>query len=367
MNNIIKKDDNDNIYFNARLSFGKDSRVLETDATYAKYEVTQNKPLLNNPTDYYVAVTDYIIPLQSLPLGIARVFPNQPNPNLMTAEFTIRYLGVDHSQFVIFVPSVDTTLIPPPIQNQPYQVVTTYYYIYSYTMLLECFNTTLASIYNNIGFLGTPPRFILLQGDFPKIQLIVDDAFITAGATIQINNAAINYLDGFQYKYYRYPLPIGDRYEITMYKLGNVCDINGVYDSAGSYWQYTQQYYCLPAWNPISKIIIYSSTLPIKNQTTSSKTVGNPDLVNDTPILFSFSPNIETTSQGKGYVRYNIGDQYRLTDLISSIPLKKIGLQIAWLSHEGEVLPFFLRPYETCEIQLGFFKKSIYNNNIKNS
>lgn len=348
----------DNIYFNARMTYGTDLRVNLINNKIARYETTQNDPLVDKASDYYIAVTDFVIPLQNIPISIARVFTKIPNNvDLMTSGFNISYNNANYSEFVTYIPGGD---FPKPTQGGDVQVVTPYYFIYSFTQLLLAFNNTLTSLMTTSGVPGAAPYFTITDDELPKIRLIVPDTFINAGAKISVNNAAINYLDAFQYDYV--PINNTDYFEFRFYQLDNICDQYGKFNPVGTYHQYTQQYYAIETWSCLSRVLILSSSLPIATQTTSSKNIESPDLVTNTPILYSFYPEINTISQSKSYARYNIQEQYRLTDLISNDPLKKINLQIFWESHEGDFYPIYLRPYECCEIQLGFFKKSLYNN-----
>lgn len=360
--------DPDNIYFNARLTPSYDIRRNLISTVLAKYETTQNYALINNPLEYYITVTDFVIPLQNIPLTIARVFPDQPNPNLMTTAFSINFSGINYPipEGYLNVEYVPGNSFEPPVQNSTTQIITPYYFVYSFTQLLEAFNNTLQQLYTLAGNPGGAPNiapfFVITYDDLPKIQLIVSQSFINSGATISVNNPGVNYLDAFQYLY----TPINDQdfFQFVFYQNNNISDIYGKFDINGEYYQYTQQYYALESWSPLSKIIILAPGLPIYNQTISSRNINSPDLVVNYPVLYSFYPQIYTISETKTYARYNIKEQYRLTDLISGDPLKKINIHIYWETHQGELFPIYLRPYECCEVQLGFFKKTLYNNKI---
>lgn len=358
--------DPDNLYLNIRIN-----RDGDTDPRYASniatYDIIQNNPLINNPSDYYLAVTDYSIPLESIPITIVRVVPNQPDPNKMTSTISILVPSLvpggpdlEYTNNVTYIPS---TSIAPPVQNQPYQVITNYYFAYSFMFLIEAFNQTL------VGLLATaaitlppgivPPYFTLENDSFQKIVLIVPDYFIQNNYRIAINIQSLNYFGGFD-QFFNIS-SLNARYIFSYINTNNICDQNGKYDPNGDYWFYKQQYYALPQWNSLSKILIYTSAIPIRNQQSTSTNKLSPDLLTTLPLLFVDIPNYDTVSQAKTYAYFEQSPQYQLVDLISETPLRKIQISIAWMDHNGEVFPLYLQPYNSCNIQLGFFKKSLYN------
>lgn len=358
---LRKSSEPDNVYFNIRISRFIDAPNSRINSIYASYEATLNNPIIDNPSDYYVAITDYSIPLYSIPINIVRIVPNQPNPNLMTSVFSIIYSGIEYTENVNFIPS---TTGAPPVQNQPFMVVSIYYYVYSYQYLIDAFNQTLASLVATAGIPlppGTlnPYLYLDLKGSFPKINLVVPEFFINNNVKIGMNEQALNYFGGFSMSFNS--LNSEDSAHLfNLYALNNLCDENGVRDPAGQYYLYEQEFYALPQWNVLSKIIISSSSLPMVNQLNVSSTTLSPDLSIHVPILYIETPNYETISQAKNYSYMNDDAQYKLVDLVSTIPLKRIQIAVSWQDNYGEVFPLLLQSFSTCSIQLGFFKKELY-------
>lgn len=351
--------DPDNLYMNIRINRGGDQPDPRNFTNIASYEITQNNPIINDPSQYYLAITDFTIPLTSIPINVVRIIPNQPNPNLMTSCVSISYLGITYTENLIYIPS---TNILPPVQDKPYQVITNYYFAYSYNFILESFNVALAAVTLAAGIPIAPgkeyPRFILVDGDFQKIKLIVPDDFINSGAVIAFNDPALNYLGGFD-MYYNITNPPTSRHEI-IFLSQVICNEYGIYDPTGDYFYFEQQYYALPQWNSLSKIIIYTNSIPIRNQQSTGTNILAPDLLSTLPILFSDIVDYNTISQAKNFAFLQNEPQYRLIDLVSHTPLKRIQLTIGWMDHFGEVFPLYLQPYQSCCLQLGFFKKDLY-------
>jgi len=208
---------------------------------------------------------------------------------------------------------------------------------------------------------------------------------------ISINTFLVNYLGGFDYDYnndnnpnfldfiFNTPLPnksvppvvpaalaTENNQYIYLPKYFNASGQPYLYDDPAGvsddhlWYRFTQQNYLLPQWNCLSKIIIYTQSLPVRNQQTTSRNINSPDVLDKYPILFSFTPIYETSSQARNYIYYTARENYTLTELLSSQPLTKIDAYIAWVDHNGEVYPIYLNPFQSCNLQLGFFKKELY-------
>lgn len=446
--------DPDNIYFNIRIN-GNGVDISNNNNTVTYGPISQNTPIINDPSKYYVAVTDFSIPGESIPLTIARVLPNQTDPvtrkndpNKMVAEIGITYkIRNDEGEEEIvferenlrFIPSTNGTA---PEQKAPFQIITPYYYVYSYNNILLSINNALANLwteceYNEILSTNAPPYFKLTTDDVPKLQLIIPATLFKFKISdvpnqyekeflgISCNSALINYLGGFSWTFnekndpnfleyifrpnIRYPpydaenrserispanQPLfyvndilSDFFTTAPYQCYSMCDMNGMnnlgniyqpceYDYISevapdpsstnvdtrylNYLVFTQENYLLPQWNCLSKIVIYSQSLPIRNQQSTSRNYSSPDIVDKYPILFSFTPMYETSAQARNYIYYDAREQYKLTDMLGTDPLTKIQLSVGWSDHNGEVFPIYLNPFQSCTIQLGFFKKDLY-------
>lgn len=374
----------DTVYFNMRIT--GDSSNIPSIASYQT--LSQTNPVINDPSKYYIAVTDFSCPGESIPLTIARVIPNQNEPNKMQAKIAFSVMGAGgakYEQNLTFIPS---TNIPAPVQNRPYQIITPYYFVYSYQSIITSLNNALIRAYNALAaavgdFAGLdyPYFYISYDQDFPKIHLMVPEDVLTEmwngrEVKISINSYLVNYLGGFDYSYNEN----GDQrlldfvFNIPAYNNGVAPNLNntgylyyptisntlGQPDVTGTWFKFTQQNYLLPQWNCLSKIIIYTQSLPIRNQQVTSKQTDSPDVLNKYPILFSFTPDYETSSQARNYIYYTPRENYTLTELLSNTPLTRLDAYVAWVDHNGEVFPLYLNPFQSCNIQLGFFKKELY-------
>src|SRR6266404_5056867 len=162
--------ENDNKY----VSISFTARASDTNALITlDYNVTKTQPIIERANEYYVTVIKFDIPLKSLPLAIMPIIPNQGNPNLSTLVVGIRSAGVNYLRNVIYVPTIN---LPPPVQNAPNQVITPYYYIYTYQNMISMINTALAGAFADSGLAGTAPYYIY-DSTTELISLIVSSSF----------------------------------------------------------------------------------------------------------------------------------------------------------------------------------------------
>lgn len=387
----------DTLYFNIRMTNEDNNNPFSIPASYDS--TSQNTPLIGDPSKYYVTITDFSCPGESIPIAIARIVPNQGDANLMTSRIGVTVDNELHTQNLIFVP---TTNLNPPVQNRPYQVITPYYYIYSYQTMIDAINTALRSVMIAANFTESdipdpdddtelplfPYFFIDYEIELPKIKFVVPRKLIMNDdfGGISINNDLVNYLGGFNYIFtsqattlnFVFKMPLlnitpSDAENNSAYYLPYASSGNGgniLIDGMGdnplnvanyvNYITFAQQNYLLPQWNCLSKIIIYTQSIPVRNQQTTSRVSDSPDIVNKYPILFSFTPNYETSSQARNYIYYEPKESYLLTEILSNSPLYKIQISVGWVDHNGEVFPLYLNPFQSCTVQLAFMKKDLY-------
>lgn len=364
---LINKADPDNIYINVRINHDNTNTVT----TRAFYDVTKTIPILDKPDEYYLAVVDFTIPLTSIPLTIAKVkFPSN-EPNDMQALVEIKTEEGTYPQYLVYVPSNEN--FPAPQQNDPTrQIETPYYYIYSYTHLLEMFNNALQLAFDAASGddnpLGTEAPYFSLNASTQLITLFISDSFKLSGAKLCINDAALNYLQGFNYNYVRANPPNlnNDRYVFNFYEEGNWDQVSSrssptVYYSG---WFYEQEYQALELWTDLRKIYITTSTIPVKAEE-KSVNLANGTQTGQTayvPVLFDYTPPLTNSSSSRTISYYVPSAQLRLVDILGTEPLNKVSLEVYWQDTLGDAFPLYLQLYQAINIKLGFFKKSLYKN-----
>src|SRR5271154_701320 len=171
--------ENDNIYVNVAIS----PDLLNPNAVEipAEYRVTKTIPILGKCDDYYLSVIRFAIPLNDVPLLIMPIVPNQANPNLTPLVIGISTGGINYQQSIIYI-SYNGSADVPPVQNQPTQIITPYYFIYEYQAFITMINTALALAFVASGLAGNCPYFYLTSS-IEELSVVVDVATFAVAAT----------------------------------------------------------------------------------------------------------------------------------------------------------------------------------------
>jgi hypothetical protein len=352
MNGKYKMDRHvDNVYVNVVFQNTTGGEVQ------AKYSVAKTVTILDKPSDYYATVVRMDVPLNSVPLLVCPIVPNQGNPNLTPFVFTINA----SSTTVIYVPDNNN---PVPTQNQLTQVITAYYFIYSFDNLITAFNTALTASYvaaGSPGGAGAP--FIIFNPVTQLLGLVVPVAFITAGATISINSFLANYFEGFRLIFNA----TTNTFQFVLRNTGN----NGfnlpgqtiAVATPPTFLIIQQEYTCMEYWLSLRKIILISTTIPVyKEYVPAYEPTGRQsDVSTSLSILTDFVPNIESASDSRSIAVYNPSAQYRLIDLQGDTPLYNIDLQIQWEDKLGNYYPLFIEPLQQASVKIAFLKRDLYH------
>ncbi len=381
--NIYKENDNTylNIVINGALPIYNGTTTLTNEQNViAEYSVTKTTPIIDYCSDYYCSVIRFTIPLNTIPILICPIIPNQPYPNLTPLIFGI-YNGLTYSLFVNYISESNHG---PPAQNQLTQVITDYYYIYYYEQFINMVNITLNTLWINSGLQTifptvTQPYFVYNSGS-GLISMIVPQCFVNITSplitipVIFMNEASIQFFDTFPLKFYDYNQPSGRDYDFIfnyatqivppvlgvnpVLETNAYAPYNGTITSPPSYYRFFQNYQTTFIWSSLRKLILSSTSIPIFGEFTPSSLNGS--LNNSFPVLTDFVPNIELPGQSRGIAYYNPKAQYRLIDLISTSPLQKIDIRIYWEDKLGNLYPLTISAGQQASIKLAFLRKSLY-------
>jgi hypothetical protein len=362
--NIVRE--NDNVYLNVVIDHPipiyntglVPPLIVNSFGVPAEYNVTKTLPIIDKASDFYCSIIRFDIPFNSIPLFIMPIVANQSNANLTPMVIGITYSSVNYPESVIYVP--DNNFIAP-VQNMQNQVISPYYYVYSYQNLITAFNVALAAAYVAAGSPGTvEPPYFFYNPVTQLINLVVNNAIILAGATIFMNVAANNYLDGFRTKTsitstegLTYSFILTDA---TPDQLALVPPY-----SAGDYI-FSQQYNVINYWTSLRKILITSSTIPINYEFVPGyNSNGSQNGVSTSlPVITDFVPTLEYAGQSRSIGYYVPTSQYRLIDMIADTPIYKIDLKIYWEDKTGNLYPLLISIFQEANIKIAFLRKSLY-------
>lgn len=371
--------DPDNVYVNIRINHDK----LRSYTTLAAYDVTKTSPYIYYPANFYCSVVSVAVPLDSLPLGIVKteIDPlDSLNPNYMTSSISITTPAgatpTPLNTITVHLQFIPNGSFPPPIPNPTPtnpsgQTISPYYYFYTYSTILQCFNNALLSAFNTqfpagpVAAAGAPYFFMDYKTNL--ISLVVSNLF-TISADIYVNLESLYYLQAFNMYALLLSPDARTNFKFVFYKFNNNCDAYGQNVGAvgNNYWIYTQEYYALQEITSTRKILFVTNYIPINPEYIS---VNNPDGVqtgtsSTSNVLFDYTPNIKSGSDAKD-VNYFENTYPRLVDLQGTNPLSRIDLQVFWQDVQGNVYPLYISPNEAINIKLGFFRKSLFKNNWK--
>ena len=390
----------DNIYVNIIMdhsnpsysNFNNPGQVIVitgSDPEDAEYNNTKTTPILDKCSDYYCSVIRYIIPLDEVPLMIMPIVPNQPynpplvytNPNLTPFIVGINYGPTDTSQQVIYInPNAYTNPnpYPPPEQNQLTQVITPYYFVYSYQTLISMVNVAIETAYVSSGIPALlaptiiPAPYFYLDPVTNLISLIAHKMWSSVFAplthipTLYMNNELITFFDAFFTSFFTLSSPIGKNVGLLLYSPNYPTENMGyalygtVPTNPPTYYKYTQEYSVLEYWSSLRKIIMTTNTIPVSTEIIPP--VGNfSGNTVSYPILADFIPTISTSAgTSRSLIDFIPTSQYKLTDLISDNPLQTIDIRIYWQDREGNLYPLEISVFQQVSIKIAFLRKTLY-------
>lgn len=170
-----------------------------------------------------------------------------------------------------------------------------------------------------------------------------------------MNSALANYLGAFTTLKLGYNNPFGEDEIFITPNPDNPPTQNQQYLPAG--WAIVSQgYVTLPMWHSIRKILILSPRLPIVNE---SIAIGD-ETTSRVPILTDFVPIINDPGDGRDIAYYVPSAQYRLSDMIQTIPIQSFDMKIYWQDINSNIYPLEISLYQQVNIKLAFLRKDLY-------
>ena len=380
---------NDNFYVNIDFNHSSPTFTLGTptigsneEPQFAEYNVTKATPFVDDASKYYVSIIRFAIPLQSVPLFIMPIVPNQPNSNLTPMIIGITLNGVDYPANLIYIP--DNNVSAPTQIGYDTQNITPYYYCYTYQQLLTMINIALHNVFISSGlaalFPGIAyPYFYLDNTDI--IHLIIPNFFtkivgpLSTIPQIYINEFLITYLQSFEYVFNGYSDINGKDFIFRLSSptlltpinvnstLNKSCDANGIPISTLTpiYYDITQEYSSLEYWISIKKILISTWGLPIRSEFIPSANNNNSTSNASFPIIADFVPTVDTPGGSKSIAYYYPTAQYKLVDLIGNERINTVDLKIYWEDKNGNIYPITIGVGSQASIKLAFLSKKLYS------
>lgn len=367
-NTLFIENDQDNLYLNVSMNhpgggYSPGFNATNEQPVLATYDITKDTPILTQPGDYYMSVIKFDIPLSLVPLLICKIIPNQPNPDLCQMSVGINNLGTNYATNLRYI--AENTL-SPPVQESLRQVITPYYYIYSYQTLLRMFNFALNDVWVSSGLAVNNPTyrapFVYLNEATGLLDIVVPPAFIgTNGAVPRIfmNQSSANYLSAFDVKFLGYNQPFGRDYDFVLN--GGLPAIPDTFFpiSGVEYYRYSQDFSTLENWAILRKLIITSTGLPTKNEFIPSRNENDSQNAS-MQIIADFTPIINAVGDNNAICYYVPTSQWKLTDMSPGSPIQRVDLQVYWEDANNNIYPLYIPLYQQINIKIAFLNKRLY-------
>lgn len=360
----------ENVYVNAILSGPIATGTV--DGIPAVYDVTRTQPIISKPSDYYASIVRMTIPLNSMPIFIC---PIATQPNTTPWVVGISFNGNYYKQTIQW----QTELYTTP-QTGPFGL-DWYHYCFSYGTLVSMINVAIAGAYAAFRAANpAAPQAIANQAPFviynPVTQLfswVWHNSWATtppavnppaAGvARVGINFSLLSVFDGFRTLLVNGST--GDPDNQANYVFENTGDnaytLNGLANTSFT----SQTFQCTNLLANIRRIVVTTASLPIVAEVVPASSPGGGVLTSagsaaTLPILTDFVPQLDSSADVRAIVYYQPQAQYRLTNLISDLPLSRVQLSFFWQTTDGTLVPIIIARNQQVSVKLAFFKKSLY-------
>lgn len=354
----LPSDLDNNIYVNIQINGDANNNTGNIYQPHKQMTFSQafNDSFINDIDNYYASVVTLTVPSHSIPLiYFDDIDTSQTtNPNLTTWVFTFSFNGNDYSEAVEFNPA--TTQQPPLIPGSQ----SSYYNLSNYNSLVLMLNNTLASIYSDLytdpavaGFgLGPGDRpFMFFDEDKEKFTLVYNKDFIGSGIQLFCSDSFNVKFPGFLMTYYGVSGNNKD-YLFNFINLPN----NG-FDANSNV--NVQQYSTVQNFQTINQLIVSTNSLKCRNEYVLSE---SSNLLASSSVLFSLNPLLENLKSQKSMLVYTTNGNYRLVDILSRGHQKNLDISVFYTNANNQLFPVFIAENESATIKLGFFKKSLFNN-----
>lgn len=292
-------------------------------------------------------------------------------------------LGNGWGRNVVYKPSALGFFSRGEIEN----LSSPFYYMYTYSSLIKMVNVALYDSWVDAGSPGGAGAFPYMvynenEGTFTIMMpvLFVDAAAANGnGWTIFMNRDLNSIFQAFDYDLYAdapttvnnsgvsniFRLEIDksslsyDNTHIEMPPVGNGTRLPPVAPEVlPAVYSITQDYSSFEYINSIKRIILISNSISCRPEYTPASTAisggSNASQVNilaDFQLEFNNKPG-----EQRSIATYN-SDLYRMIDLISTDPLRKVDVEIRWVDNNNISYPLHIPKYNPINIKLGFFRK----------
>jgi hypothetical protein len=329
-------DSSDNIYYNIRLLNNTGEDVIP--ATFSENRVV---PILENPSEYELAVVRFKVPSETIP--IFRWIDDK-------FSITLSFGGSDFTESLPWIPKA------LPTDNK-------FLYgkaIWSYQSFLDTINLAFKTAFDNLktAFPAAPPTeapFITFNPETQLMTIWTEQLYDESTNTIAImfNYDLFAVLPSFQVDRLNIPPPsTGAFFDIKFQRLTVKNNYNNTTTYNGkNYFKFQQEYSTLPLLNDFVSISFESDSIPIEPELLPAQTNIVRRIITDFEPLDGVNDNQALQYYPQGALRYY--------DLKSSYPMSRIDIRVFWIDRAGDQFPIYINRDEVLTLKLIFRKKIV--------
>lgn len=350
----------------------------------AQFDNQYDRNILTSCQDNLMAVVNFSLPLQNLPLFIFPVVPGQTDPNLSTLvvgicqnatqsniDAGISAPVVNFPQTLEWVPANLTVPVPSQV-GQTVQNLTPYYWGYSYQHFVNLVNTAIQAAWAAANTaegvtIGLCPIFAydaaLHTFSWILSTTFTDDATGSPpGWSVFWNQAFDSLVNNFNTIENSPDFFILENVKSRLTNLGSALILPTGYTSSTTI-TLAQDFTTLDNFNTAERILIISTSIPVVPDFFASNYIQNQ---NNGGALSNFERvMVDTTLDFDA----NVGAQrstfvynpalYQYADLQSSLPLTRISLRCVWMDSLGNFNDIPIMKGDVATVKLGFYSKKL--------
>lgn len=384
------------IYYNARIAQGVTAgtsyRNNTLSNTLAFLIDQQASAILDAPNDYYMSIVRFVCNLSTLPIRIFDMIHTPPNIDTSPFSISMQYNGHAVQKYIKWEPE-DKQAPAPNLSISVNEYFSPYFYLYTYTHLVKLINRAYIDCFNDLLALTPLPTsqapFMVYNRDSRTFDLIVDETYrnVSIDGAGVFNNIEIYYNTPFYNLLFNtYALkvasdnePLGRTFHLQIDMTGD----NVIDQTLGVDIKYYDPYNDL-ALVPIAKKlitlkqeyqimnnladgqqIVFTSTNLQTAQEFSSPQIGFTGVPldaiqqNQLSIItdLDMSEAINTNGSARQIVTYTPTAEYRLININSTKPIKRIDIKIWWVNRFGYLIPLYLGYFNIASLKIVFIKK----------
>lgn len=347
------------------------------DNVFAETDITYDQPIVNNSGEHMCSVVNFSLPMQNLPLFVFPVEPNQGDlPTSANINTSTLQVGVCHNMQDVYIEAGNVEPVTEyanalvwvtqemglvkPIQNQTRQVITPYYYCYSFEHLVNLVNTAVETAWDRAGNPGGSPGNYTYAPKFAYDDSLktfnwrlpsefTGNALSSTGWSVCWNSEFDNLVNNFN------TIENGDIY-ILENKLSAKTNTN----VDGNVLLY-QDYPTTDYFNSAERILVTTGTIPIAQDLFPGPTGQYQGLSSRERILVDVSLDFDNSiTAQRSILKYLPNtDLYQMNDCLSTLPLQRISVKFRWVDSLNNVYDIPVSKGETVTCKLGFYNKHL--------